>query len=116
MRKQRVRFEALEERVKQMIEQQTLNGGNVTLGPRRLQQLISGDNTQLAQVMSGPETLLAEAFDSEEKETAKLYSFLWISERFNLLGICQFLGLAQSASQRSALDVGKQNCVYNDIM
>jgi len=43
VRKQRKRFAALEERVKQMLEQQSLNGGNGTLGPRKLQQLVSGD-------------------------------------------------------------------------
>jgi hypothetical protein len=43
VRKQRKRFAALEDRVKQMLEQQSLSGGNATLGTRKLQQLVSGD-------------------------------------------------------------------------
>lgn len=93
VRKQRIRFEALEERVKQMLEQQTLNGGNVTLGPRKLQQLISGDAPGVADAPGEPDQHLAEAFETPEKEAEKLYSFLWVSERFNLIGMCKFLGL-----------------------
>ena len=42
MRKQRLRLQALEEKVKEMIEQQTLTGGNTQLGPKKLKQLVSG--------------------------------------------------------------------------
>lgn len=116
VRKQRIRFEALETRVKEMIEQETLNGGNVSLGPRRLRQLISGDDMPATDIKSGPEVELAQALDTPEKEAAKLYAFLWISERFALLGMCRFLDLAQASSQRNGLHVGKQICVYNDIL
>ena len=37
VRKQRKRFAALEEKVKQMLEQQALSGGNSTLGVKKLQ-------------------------------------------------------------------------------
>jgi hypothetical protein len=43
VRKQRKRFDTLEQKVQQMLEQQSLTGGNNTLGPKKLQQLVSGD-------------------------------------------------------------------------
>ena len=43
VRKQRKRFATLEEKVKTMLEQQTLSGGSATLGTKKLQQLVSGD-------------------------------------------------------------------------
>lgn len=43
VRKQRKRFDTLEQKVQQMLEQQSLSGGNATLGPKKLQQLVSGD-------------------------------------------------------------------------
>lgn len=94
VRKQRKRFAALEDRVKQMLEQQSLSGGNGTLGPKKLQQLVSGDT-----VMGDDEdNQLAVVFDSPEQETLKLYVYLWISEKDFLQGICQFLEMVSTSS------------------
>ena len=45
-----------------------------------------------------------------------MYSYLWISERYSLLGMSQFLGIAASSSQRSQLVVSNQSGVFNDIL
>ena len=42
IRKQKLRLQSLEEKVKEMIEQQTLSGQNPTLGPNKLKALVSG--------------------------------------------------------------------------
>jgi hypothetical protein len=65
VRKQRKRFAALEERVKQMLESQTLSGGNGTLGPKKLQQLVSGDSA----TGDDDDNQLAVVFDSPEQES-----------------------------------------------
>jgi hypothetical protein len=93
VRKQRKRFAALEDRVKQMLEQQSLTGGNQTLGTKKLQQLVSGD--KLDDENDADQQIIN--FDSPEVEALKLYQYLWISEKFFLQGICQFLELAQSS-------------------
>jgi hypothetical protein len=59
-------------------------------------KLIDSNNQPDTDIKSGPEVELAAALDTPEKETAKMYSFLWISERFTLLGMCRFLDLAQA--------------------
>jgi len=48
---------------------------------------------------------LVVAFDSADQEAQKLYIYLWVSEKYFLQGICQFLELASKSSQRSQLDV-----------
>ena len=101
VRKQRKRFAALEERVKHMLEQQSLSGGNATLGTKKLQQLVSGDKP----TDDNDDNQLVVTFDSPEQEAAKLYAYLWISEKYFLQGMCQFLELASASSQRSQLDV-----------
>ena len=55
-------------------------------------------------------------FDSPEQETEKLYAYLWISEKYFLEGMCQFLALASSSPQRSQLQASLQSCVFNDIL
>jgi hypothetical protein len=112
VRKQRKRFAALEERVKQMLEQQSLSGGNASLGPKKLQQLVSGDQA----VGEDEANQLVVTFESPEQEAAKLYAYLWISEKYFLQGMCMFLQLATSSQQRSQLEAGAQSCVYNDIL
>lgn len=54
-------------------------------------------------------------FDSDEQEKATVYQLLWVSEKFFLQGMCQFLALASQQSQRSTLQA-KPTCVYNDIL
>jgi len=112
VRKQRKRFAALEERVKQMLEQQSLSGGNATLGTKKLQQLVSGDKSGNDEEANQ----LVVTFDSPEQEEAKLYAYLWISEKYFLQSMCLFLQLASTSSQRSQLEAGAQSCVYNDIL
>lgn len=80
-----------------MLEQQSLTGGNNTLGPKKLQQLVSGDKN----VEDDGKDQQVALFENDEEERQKLYSYLWISERYSLLGMCQFLGIASSSSQRS---------------
>lgn len=101
VRKQRKRFAALEEKVKQMLEQQTLSGGNSTLGTKKLQQLVSGDKVSL----DDEDAQMMLKFDTPEEEAKKFYTFLWISEKHFLQGMCQFLELVTSSSQRSQLSV-----------
>jgi hypothetical protein len=101
VRKQRKRFAALEERVKHMLEQQSLSGGNASLGTKKLQQLVSGDKP----TDDDDDNQLVLAFDSPEQEAQKFYMYLWVSEKYFLQGMCQFLELASTSSQRSQLDV-----------
>ena len=111
IRKQRKRFAALEERVKHMLEQQSLSGGNATMGTKRLQQLVSGD--KVVSEEDGEGQLLA--IDSREEQASKFYAWLWISEKYLLVGLCKFLGLSKASPQRSLLQIPGQNCVFNDI-
>jgi hypothetical protein len=55
-------------------------------------------------------------FDSPEQEAEKLYAYLWISEKYFLQGMCQFLSLAATSPQRSQLQASLQSCVFNDIL
>jgi hypothetical protein len=74
-----------------------LTGGNTALGPKKLQQLVSGDKDAEEEANEQQAAL----FESEEQEQQKMYSYLWVSERYSLLGMCQFLGIAAKSSQRS---------------
>ena len=112
VRKQRKRFAALEERVKQMLEQQSLSGGNASLGTKKLQQLVSGDKT----VDEDEANQHVVAFETPEQEAEKLYAYLWISEKCFLQGMCMFLHLASTSPQRSQLDAAAQSCVFNDVL
>ena len=94
-----------------MLEHQTLSGGNATLGPKKLQQIVSGDK-----VMGEADAVVGIQYDTPEERVKKMYSFMWISERFSLIGMCQFLGLVATTTQRSQLDVKIQSCVFNDIL
>lgn len=67
-----------------MLEQQTLSGGNTTLGTKKLQQLVSGDKN----VGEDDPSQLIIMFDSPEQEAEKLYAYLWISEKYFLEGMC----------------------------
>ena len=82
-----------------MLEEQTLSGGNTTLGTKKLQQLVSGDKG--AEEDDDNQNLIV--YDSEEEQAAKFYSFLWISEKYFLEGMCQFLLINQDSQQRSYL-------------
>ena len=75
--------------MKQMLEEQSLSGGNTGLGTKKLKQLVSGDKT-----VNDDDNNNLIVFESEDQEEQKLYSYLWISEKHFLEGICQFLGLA----------------------
>ena len=96
VRNQRKRFAALEEKVKQMLEEQSLSGGNTGLGTKKLKQLVSGDKT-----VNDDDNNNLIIFDSDEQAERKQYNYLWISEKQFLLGICQFLELASLSAQRS---------------
>jgi len=56
-------------------------------------------------------------FDSEEEKSAAAYKFLWISEKFYLEGILQFVSLAKGSAQRSLHELQQpMNAVFNDII
>lgn len=83
VRKQRKRFAALEEKVKQMLEEQSLSGGNTGFGTKKLKQLVSGDKT-----INDDDNNNLIVFDSDEQAEQKQYNYLWISEKQFLSGIC----------------------------
>ena len=56
-------------------------------------------------------------FSSEDEKRDSVYKFLWISEKFYLQGITQFVSLAKASPQRSLNDLDQpMNCVFNDII
>jgi len=65
-------------------------------------------------------------FTSEEDEKARVYDYLWISERFYLKGICLFLSLANHINNTNNGYNGPRmlkhntevplNCVFSDIL
>jgi len=59
--------------------------------------LVSGDKN----VDDDANDQQAVAFENEEQAQQKLFSYLWISERYSLLGLSQFLDIAAGSSQRS---------------
>jgi len=77
-----------------MLEQQSLQGGNTGLGTKKLQQLVSGDKP----TGEDEDNQLVVAFDSPEQEAQKLYIYLWVSEKYFLQGMSQFLDLASKSS------------------
>ena len=91
VRKQRKRFNILEEKVKIMVEQKSISGGNKTLDMKKLHEAM-GTNDGLDEV---DDYWGIVQFDSDEEEQLKVYQYLWISEKFFLQGMCAFLALSQ---------------------
>ena len=95
--KQRQRFEVLEERVKTLLEERTLSGGNNQITTKQLSKLMmetesgskgKGANSQSQQLVR---------FKSETEKSAFVYKYLWISELSYLKGITQFVNLAKTS-------------------
>ena len=95
--KQRQRFEVLEEKVKTLLEERTLSGGNNQITTKQLSKLMmetesgskgKGANSQSQQLVR---------FKSETEKSAFVYKYLWISELSYLKGITQFVNLAKTS-------------------
>ena len=68
----------------------------------------SSENSQSQQLVQ---------YASDEEKKACSYKYLWISEKFYLEGIIQFVRLAKTSQQRSLNDLESPiNCVFNDII
>ena len=60
-------------------------------------------------------------FDTEADEKAASYTYLWLSEKYLLQGMCAFLGLSSTMAPRSQLQLvlnssSGNSCVFNDIL
>lgn len=90
VRKQRRRFNLLEEKVAQMQEDNTISGGNKQGNLEQLMESLKGLGST-AGVEEDYFGLLP--FDTEQLEKFGTYSYLWISEKLLLQGMCQFLAI-----------------------
>ena len=90
VRKQRRRFNLLEEKVAQMQEDNTISGGNKQGNLEQLMESLKGLGST-AGVEEDYFGLLP--FDTEHLEKFGTYSYLWISEKLLLQGMCQFLAI-----------------------
>lgn len=119
VRKQRRRFNALEEKVQQLQEQKSISGGNVTFNIEKLMESLAkpGQDADLKE----EDYFGVIPFDSEAAEKAAGYTYLWLSEKYLLQGMCSFLGLSSSMPPRSQLTLvlngaAGNSCVFNDIL
>ena len=55
-------------------------------------------------------------FDDSDEEKFSVYTYLWLSEKLFLQGMCAFLSYAATQPQRSQLQLQNTQCVYNDIL
>ena len=120
--KQRKRFELLEEKIQKRLEQKSLGGNFTGVQTKKLQKMTEGGVIEIKDMKSQQMV----TFASEEEEQARVYDYLWISERYYLKGICLFLSLAQSMNNPEANQSGPRmlnhstevplNCVFNDIL
>jgi len=56
-------------------------------------------------------------FSSDELQVQRQAEFLWVSEKYFLQGICQFILFSRQMPQRATFQQGYQlNCVFNDII
>ena len=56
-------------------------------------------------------------FKNDDERTENVYKYLWISEKFYLQGIIQFVNLAKSSPPRNLNDLESPlNCIFTDII
>jgi hypothetical protein len=68
--------------------------------------------------LAGVKSTQMVTFATEEEQEARVYDYLWISERFYLKGICMFLQHCQTEAPRMlshSVSV-PLNCVFSDII
>lgn len=91
VRKQRKRFQVLEEKVQQMQEDKSISGGNKVTDIEKLMESLNGQmqtNTGADEDYFG-----CVSFDNEVQEKFATYNYLWISEKLLLQGMCTFLSI-----------------------
>ncbi len=99
VRKQRKRFQVLEEKVQQMQEDKSISGGNKVTDIEKLMESLNGQMTGGAD----EDYFGCVPFDNEVQEKFATYSYLWISEKLLLQGMCNFLTIQAALPQRSQL-------------
>jgi hypothetical protein len=83
VRKQRRRFNVLEEKVAQLQEDKTISGGNKVMNIEQLMESLKGQAQGVEEDYFG---LIH--FDTDAQEKFATYSCLWISEKLLLQGMC----------------------------
>lgn len=119
VRKQRRRFNVLEEKVAQLQEDKTISGGNKTMNIEQLMESLKGQANQTTSGGLDDDYFGLLPFDTEAQEKFGTYSYMWISEKLLLQGMCQFISLQAALPQRSQLQLLSNNstvCVFNDIL
>ena len=115
--KQRQRFELLEEKVKTLLEERTLSGGNNQITTKQLSKIMMDTESGLQGKSANTQSQQLVKFKNEEEKSTCIYKFLWISEKFYLSGISQLVSLTKASPQRSLNDLEQpMNCVFNDII
>ena len=119
--KQRKRFMILEEKVKQMLESRTLSGGENRITTKQLQKIMAETELSIKQTEMGKKDQAGSQqmlhFNSEEIMQLKQAQFLWISEKYFLQGITQFILFSRQMPQRNTFQMTSQlNCIFNDII
>ena len=102
-----------------MQEDNAISGGNKTGNIDKLMESLKG----MGSTAGGDEDYFGLLpFDTDSLEKFGTYSYLWISEKLLLQGMCQFLALQAQVPQRSQLlTIGSTTntgsvCVFNDIL
>ena len=82
VRKQRKRFQVLEEKVQQMQEDKSMSGGNKVTDIEKLMETLNGQ----IQATSGADEdyFGCVPFDNDVQEKFSTYNYLWISEKLLL--------------------------------
>lgn len=85
VRKQRQRFFILEEKVQKLQEQMSISGGNKVMNIEKLMESLN--------INAKPDLIEADyfgvvPFDTDAAEKFGTYSYLWISEKLLLQGMC----------------------------
>ena len=100
VRKQRRRFNALEDKVQQLQEQKSISGGNVTLNIEKLMESLNKPGTAEADLKE-EDYFGVIPFDSEAEEKTATYAYLWLSEKLLLQGMCSFMSLSSATPPKS---------------
>ena len=99
-----------------MQEDNTISGGNKQGNLEQLMESLKG----LGSTGAEEDYFGLLPFDTDQLEKFGTYSYLWISEKLLLQGMCQFLAIQAAVPQRSQLQTLTTNtgsvCVFNDIL
>lgn len=82
VRKQRKRFQVLEEKVQQMQEDKSISGGNKVTDIEKLMESLNGQ--MQANTGADEDYFGCVPFDNEVQEKFATYNYLWISEKLLL--------------------------------